>query len=42
MDSQQLGDLMGAIADSDGDPEVVAKAWMEDNEDLVNSWIPED
>lgn len=40
MDSQQLGDLMGAISDSDEDPEVVAKAWMNENEDLVQSWIP--
>ena len=40
MDSQQLGSLMGEIADSDEDPDAVAKAWMEANEDLVNSWIP--
>lgn len=40
MDSQQLGDLMGAISDSDEDPDVVAKAWMEENEDLIQSWIP--
>ncbi len=40
MDSQQLGDLMGAISDSDEDPEVVAKEWMDENEDLVQSWIP--
>ena len=39
MTDQQLGDLMGAIADSDDDPLEVAKAWMNDNEDLVNSWI---
>ncbi len=40
MNSDQLGDLMGAIADSDEDPDVVAKAWMEENEDLIQSWIP--
>ncbi len=40
MTSQELGDLMGDIADSDEEPDVVAKAWMEENEDLVNSWIP--
>lgn len=40
MDAQQLGDLMGAIADSDEDSVVVAKAWMEDNMDLVETWIP--
>lgn len=39
MDGQQLGDLMGAISDSDEDPDVVAKAWMEENEDLINSWL---
>lgn len=40
MDSQNLGDLMGAIADSDEDPIVPATQWMNDNEDLVNNWIP--
>lgn len=40
VDASQLGSLMGDIADSDEDPDVVAKAWMEENEDLVNSWIP--
>jgi glycine betaine/proline transport system substrate-binding protein len=39
LDSQQLGSLMGEIADSDEDPEVVAKAWMESNEALVDSWL---
>lgn len=41
LDSQQLGDLMGAISDSKEEPEVVAKEWMEKNEDLVHSWISE-
>jgi glycine betaine/proline transport system substrate-binding protein len=40
MDGQQLGDLMGAIADSDDDPVDVARVWMADHEELVNSWIP--
>jgi glycine betaine/proline transport system substrate-binding protein len=40
MDGQQLGDLMGAIADSDEDPVDVARIWMAEHEDLVNSWIP--
>ncbi|MBS7526229.1 glycine betaine ABC transporter substrate-binding protein [Fusibacter paucivorans] len=40
MDGQQLGDLMGAIADSDDDPVDVARVWMADNEELINSWIP--
>jgi glycine betaine/proline transport system substrate-binding protein len=40
MDDQQLGGLMGMIAESeDMEPVDVAKQWMEENEDLVNSWI---
>lgn len=41
MSEDELGDLMGAIADSDEDPLETAKTWMEENEELVNSWIPE-
>jgi glycine betaine/proline transport system substrate-binding protein len=41
MDDNTLGDLMGQIADSDDDPDVVAKEWMENNEDLVSEWLPE-
>ncbi len=40
LDGQQLGDLMGDIANSDEDPLVVAREWMNTNEDLVNSWLP--
>jgi len=40
VNDQQLGSLMGAIADSDDDPDTVARAWMAENEELVNSWIP--
>lgn len=42
MTDQQLGDLMGAIADStEGqDPIDVARTWMNANQELVNSWIP--
>jgi glycine betaine/proline transport system substrate-binding protein len=39
-DDQQLGDLMGAIAESDKNPEAVAREWMNNNEELVNSWLP--
>lgn len=39
MTSDELGDLMGKIADSEDDPYDVAKAWMEENEDLVSSWL---
>ncbi len=42
MDGQQLGDLMGAIADSEEDPIVVAREWMNAHEDLVNSWLPQE
>ncbi|MCR1898546.1 glycine betaine ABC transporter substrate-binding protein [Irregularibacter muris] len=40
MDDQQLGDLMGAISDSDGEAIDAAREWMNENEELVNSWIP--
>ena len=40
MSSQELGDLMGAIADSSEDPDVVAKEWMDAHPELVSSWIP--
>lgn len=41
MNDQQLGTLMGMIADSEGDPpEAQARAWMAMNMDLVESWIP--
>ncbi|WP_425447546.1 glycine betaine ABC transporter substrate-binding protein [Dethiothermospora halolimnae] len=39
MNDQELGSLMGMIADSDEEPHVAAKEWMKENEDLVNSWI---
>ncbi|MTI68936.1 MAG: glycine betaine ABC transporter substrate-binding protein [Firmicutes bacterium] len=41
MNDQQLGGLMGMIADSDEDPVDVAREWIKENKDLVNSWIPE-
>lgn len=42
MTDQQLGTLMGMIAESNEDPDVVARQWMNDNEDVVNSWLPEE
>lgn len=39
MTDTQLGDLMGAIAEGDSDPSDIARTWMNDNEDLVNSWL---
>jgi len=41
LNDEELGGLMGAISDSDKDPLEVAKEWMKENEELVNSWIPE-
>ena len=35
----ELGDLMGAIEDSDKEPLEVARTWMNENEELINSWI---
>lgn len=41
MDDQTLGDLMGKIADADkADPSEVAKTWMNEHMDLVNTWLP--
>ena len=37
----QLADLMLKVNESDEDISVVAKKWMNNNMDLVNSWIPE-
>lgn len=39
MDEKQLGDLMAAIADGEK-PLEAAKKWVDNNEDIVNSWIP--
>ncbi len=41
MDDSTLGDLMGDIEEnSDQDVKEVARAWMNENENLINSWIP--
>ncbi len=39
MNINQLGDLMGAIADSDEEPVEVARQWKEEHTDLINSWL---
>lgn len=36
----QLGDLMLKVKESDADVADVARQWMNDNMDVVNSWIP--
>ncbi|MBD3615101.1 MAG: glycine betaine ABC transporter substrate-binding protein [Gracilimonas sp.] len=38
----ELADLMVAINESDEDNEVVARQWMEENEDVIEEWIPAD
>ncbi len=40
LSNSELGDLMGAIADSKEDEALVAKQWMENNMDIVGPWIP--
>lgn len=37
--SEQLGALMGLIADSDKEPYEVAKQWVHDNPEIVNKWV---
>ncbi|MGI5892009.1 MAG: glycine betaine ABC transporter substrate-binding protein [Bacillota bacterium] len=40
MTDSELGDLMGAIDDSDKEPLETAREWMNANADLINSWLP--
>ncbi|MFW5894950.1 MAG: glycine betaine ABC transporter substrate-binding protein [Bacillota bacterium] len=43
MEEEELGDLMGDIAENDDDDTIdIARDWMEDNEDVWEEWIPED
>lgn len=35
----ELGELMGAIEDSDKEPLEAARTWMNENEELINGWI---
>lgn len=41
MDDNQLSDLMYAFEQGNGDEEEIARAWAKENEDLINSWLPE-
>lgn len=41
MNEAQLGDLMGKIEEGNGEPLDIAKEWMNENQDLINSWIAE-
>ncbi|WP_167017498.1 glycine betaine ABC transporter substrate-binding protein [Chitinophaga sp. Cy-1792] len=38
LNSEQLGSLMGAINDADGNETAGVKAWVEKNQELVKSW----
>lgn len=38
----ELSDLMVAIENSDENAETVAQQWLQDNEDVIQDWIPED
>ncbi|MTI69189.1 MAG: glycine betaine ABC transporter substrate-binding protein [Firmicutes bacterium] len=40
LNDKELGGLMGMIADSDKEPAEVAKEWIKENEELVESFIP--
>lgn len=39
MNTSELGDLMGAIADSDEKPVKVAREWKNVHPDLIDSWV---
>lgn len=39
LSDEVLSDLMAKIEDSEDDPLVTAKKWMNDNEDVVNTWL---
>ncbi|ATB27188.1 glycine/betaine ABC transporter [Melittangium boletus DSM 14713] len=40
LDDQQLGGLMGAVADTKGDPSQAVREWMKQNAALVDGWLP--
>lgn len=39
LNDQELGGLMGMISESDKSEEEVAREWIKENKELVNSWI---
>lgn len=39
MTEAELGDLMGAIEEDGGEPLDIARSWMNEHEELVNSWL---
>lgn len=38
LNSEQLGSLMGALADADGKEEAAVNEWMKNNQELVKQW----
>lgn len=40
LDDQQLGSLMGAIAEAEDAPEKATREWVKKNQALVDGWIP--
>jgi glycine betaine/proline transport system substrate-binding protein len=40
LNDRQLGGLMGAINESQGNPAQAAREWMDDHQSLVQSWLP--
>jgi glycine betaine/proline transport system substrate-binding protein len=40
LDDQQLGDLMGVVAEAKGDPSDAAREWVKRHEALVDGWLP--
>ncbi|HSP78051.1 MAG TPA: glycine betaine ABC transporter substrate-binding protein, partial [Myxococcaceae bacterium] len=40
LDDQQLGSLMGAVAESQDEPATAVREWMKQHQALVDGWIP--
>lgn len=41
LDNAQMSDLLNRIEESDDKPDAVCRAWMQDNEKVVDSWLPQ-
>ena len=39
LNEAELGDLMGAVEEEGNEPLEAAKKWMNEHEELINSWI---
>lgn len=42
LNDDQLGGIMLEMQDSDKDPKDIAREWVKENEEVVNSWIPKE